>query len=119
MACADEKALNSEMRAIVDAILAGQIISEADLELAKKGGVSQVFRPKPDSSPQETGGIAMLLAGIAAAGIGLHYSRTRQNFLSVLQGLRKGGTQWMMKEMNSKRSSRKSFDRLLKMAERL
>lgn len=45
LALADEKALFEELRAIVDAILRGQIRSEADLEQAKKDASSRLVLP--------------------------------------------------------------------------
>ena len=69
LACADGNALNSEMRAIVDAVLTGQINSEADLELAKKGASCRLGLASLPSNadilgfalPSEREGLGMLV----------------------------------------------------------
>ncbi len=61
-------------------------------------------------------GIGVLLAGIAVAALGFSSHRARNRYLQAIQGLRRGGAQWLMAEMESKRSARRTFDKLRRMA---
>lgn len=108
-----------------EALQLAQIVDPADeqsLNRAVKGaqeaGVKEVPALKRQDTSQENLGIGVLLVGIIVGGVGFSCSRSRKNYLSAIKGLRKGGAQWLMSEMKAKKSSRKTFDRLLKIAQR-
>lgn len=86
------------------------------LEFAKEAGIDEVPTIERQDTSRENAGIGILLGGVLLGSIGLSYSRSRKNYLSAIHGLRKGGTKWMMEEMKTKRSSRKVFDKMLKMS---
>lgn len=92
---------------------------EEAIKLARAAGVDDIPSVQKLSTSVENTGIAVLVGGVFVAGLGLHFGRTRKSYLSVLSGIRHKGIKWMMSEMNAKRSSRKTLDKLLKMSDNL
>jgi cellulose biosynthesis protein BcsQ len=86
---------------------------------AQKAGVTSVPSLIRQDTSRENMGIGILLVGVVVGGVGFSCSRSRKNYLSAIKNLRKGGAQWLMSEMKAKKSSRKTFDKLLKMSERV
>ncbi len=89
---------------------------EQAIKQAQDAGLQDLPTLKRLDATRENTGIAILLVGLAVGVVGFSGMRRRHNYLSAIQGLRKGGAQWLMEEMKSKRSSRRTFDKLLKMA---
>lgn len=89
---------------------------EEAVKLARAAGVENVPPVQKLSAAAENTGIAALFGGVIVAGLGLHFGGTRKRYLSVLDGIRHKGIKWMMSEMNAKRSSRKTLDKLVKMS---
>ena len=71
--------------------------------------------PRLDATAENTG-IGILLGGLVVAGLGFSCARSRKNYLSALQGVRRGGAKWLMGELQTKRTARKTFDKLLAMS---
>lgn len=110
---------------ISEALQLAQLVDPGDeqsLNRAVKGaqeaGVKDVPALIRQDTSRENMGIGILLAGVVVGGIGFSCTRSRKNYLSAIKNLRKGGAQWLMSEMKARKSSRKTFDRLLKMSER-
>lgn len=109
-----------------EALQLAQLVDAGDeqsLNRAVKGAQEAGVRNVPPLVRQDTSrenlGIGILLAGVVLSAIGYSCTRSRKNYLSAIKNLRKGGAQWLMSEMKAKKSSRKTFDRLLKMSERI
>jgi len=86
------------------------------LGAAHEAGLESVPERRRGDTTRENLGIGILLAGVVVSALGLSSSRSRKNYLSAIQGIRKGGAEWLMAELKSKRSARRTFDRLLQMA---
>jgi MinD-like ATPase involved in chromosome partitioning or flagellar assembly len=89
---------------------------ESGIGFAKRAGLDETPVIKRQSAARENVGIGILAGGILLGSVGLACARSRKNYLAAIHGLRKGGTKWMMGEMKAKQSSRKTFDRLLRMS---
>lgn len=87
------------------------------LKAAREAGLKNLPAVQRLDAARENAGIGILLAGIALVAMGISSSLARKNYLTAIQGLRKGGAQWLMSEMKTNRSSRRTFDKLLKMAD--
>jgi cellulose biosynthesis protein BcsQ len=86
------------------------------LQTAQEAGLEKVPALKQQDTTLESTGIGTLLGGIVIASIGFFSFQSRKNYLRVIQGLRKNGADWLMAEMKTSRSTRKTLDKLLKMA---
>lgn len=84
---------------------------------AQEAGLKDIPPVRRLDATKENTGIGILLAGIVLGAIGFSSSRSRKNYLSAIQGLRKGGALWLMSEMKSNKRARQTFDKLLKMAQ--
>lgn len=87
------------------------------LSAAREVGVQNLPPLPQGDTSRENLGIGILLGGVAIAAVGSASSRSRKNYLSAIQGLRKGGAQWLVAEMKSKRSARRTLDQLVRMAQ--
>lgn len=125
-AIAEAETSQGSAGALREALQLAQIVDPGDeqsLNRAVKGaqeaGVTNVPSLIRQDTSRENMGIGLLLAGVVVGGIGFSGTQRRKNYLSTIKNLRKGGAQWLMSEMKAKKSARKTFDKLLKMADRV
>ena len=84
------------------------------VEASRVAGVTEIPALVRGDTGRETMGLGITLGGMLLSGIGFFIWRSRRTYLGAIRGIRKGGAEWMMAEMKSKRSARKTFDDLLK-----
>jgi hypothetical protein len=92
---------------------------DAAADLARAAGLTDLPAVRRLPAGQENAGIGVLAGGAALGILGLACAVRRGGYLKALRGIRKEGTRWLMAEMSARRSTRKTVDRLLKMADSL
>jgi cellulose biosynthesis protein BcsQ len=101
-----------------EAIKPGDVRSiEVAVQATRDGGVGALPTRQSLDRSRENIGVGVLLGSVLLALLGFLAGRSRQQYLAALRGLRKNGVDWMLKEMNSKQSARRTFDKLLRMAD--
>jgi len=120
-AVADAEPEREEM--LQEALRMAEAVDPADdesLAAALEAAVAAGLEDPPDlqrlDASQENAGIATLLVGAVLAGLGFSSGKSRKTYLDAIQGLKRGGAEWLMNELTTKRSARKTFDSLLKMS---
>jgi MinD-like ATPase involved in chromosome partitioning or flagellar assembly len=89
----------------------------AALDAALAAGLDNLPEVQRLDASQENAGIATLLVGAVMAAVGFASGKSRKTYLNAIQGLKRGGAEWLMEQLKGKRSARKMFDGLLKMSQ--
>ena len=65
---------------------------------------------------KENKGIMVLISSALVSMLGLACGGRRNHYLAAIHGLRRGGPEWMMSQLATRSSMRRTFDRLVRIA---
>jgi cellulose biosynthesis protein BcsQ len=83
---------------------------------AQEAGLGSLPQRQRGDTSRENLGIVGLLVGLVLSVFGLSCSKKRKAYLQAVQGMRKGGAEWLMSQLKGGAKARRIFDRLRRMA---
>ena len=94
----------------------GETLDQA-LAAAAEAGLQDIPPLSRGDTSGENLGIVILLAGLTLSVIGFACARKRKDYLQAIQGIRKGGAEWLMGQLQGSKKARRTLDKLRRMAQ--